>query len=263
MGTPNSALATRASRGGAPGGPMTWKHSTSSLAIAACGAALLVSTIGALGAQEPAAPAGQAAAPQGGRGGRGGGRGGAVAGSLFTASDINKDGSVSRDELKAAFEKWFADADAAKTGSITQEQLVAGLALAFPAPAIPAGRGAQNQTPNAPDVDAMMKALPDAAPVKPKQPRKVLVLGKAQGFVHSSIPLAARTVEELGKKTGAWSTTVTYDPADITAQNLKQYDVVFLDSTTGAFLDDPNDQAATDARRKALLDFVRGGKWLA
>jgi type 1 glutamine amidotransferase len=38
---------------------------------------------------------------------------------------------------------------------------------------------------------------------------------------------------------------------------------VFLDSTTGAFLDDPNDAAATAARRKALLDFVRGGKGLA
>ena len=109
----------------------------------------------------------------------------------------------------------------------------------------------------------MMTALPDKAPATPRQPRKVLVLGKSAGFVHSSIPLAARTVEELGKKTGAWSTTITYDPADINAQNLKQYDAIFLDSTTGAFLDDPNDQAATDARRKALLEFVRGGKGLA
>jgi type 1 glutamine amidotransferase len=91
----------------------------------------------------------------------------------------------------------------------------------------------------------------------------VLVLGKAAGFVHSSIPLAARTVEEIGKKTGAWSTAITYDPADINEQNLKQYDAIFLASTTGNFLDDPNDAAATAARRKALLDFVRGGKGLA
>ena len=33
--------------------------------------------------------------------------------------------------------------------------------------------------------------------------------------------------------------------------------------TTGEFLDDPADAAATAARRKALLDFVRGGKGLA
>ena len=108
-----------------------------------------------------------------------------------------------------------------------------------------------------------MAALPDTAPAKPKQPRKVLVLAKAAGFVHSCIPLAAKTVEALGTKTGAWTTTITYDPAAITAENLKQYDLLFLDNTTGAFLDDPNDAAATAARKKALLEFVRSGKGLA
>src|ERR1700722_19719308 len=126
------------------------------------------------------------------------------------------------------------------------------------------GRGGpQHKTPNPADVDAMMAALPDKAPAKPRQPRKVLVLAKAAGFVHSSIPLAAKTVEALGEKTGAWTATTSYDPAVITAENLKQYDLLFLDSTTGNFLDDPNDAAATDARKKALLDFVRGGKGLA
>jgi hypothetical protein len=48
----------------------------------------------------------------------------------------------------------------------------------------------------------MLAALPEKAPATPRQPRKVLVLGKAAGFVHSSIPLAALTVEELGKKDG-------------------------------------------------------------
>ncbi len=108
-----------------------------------------------------------------------------------------------------------------------------------------------------------MAALPAKAPAKPKQPRKVLVLSKAGGFVHSSIPLAGKTIEELGKKTGAWSTTITFDPADINEANLKQYDAIFLASTTGAFLDDRNDAAATEARKKALLDFVRSGKGLA
>jgi type 1 glutamine amidotransferase len=126
-----------------------------------------------------------------------------------------------------------------------------------------AARAPQNQTPNPADVQMMMAALPDKAPATPKQPRKILVLGRAAGFVHSSIPLAARTVEEMGKKTRAWTTTITYDAADINEQNLKQYDAIFLASTTGAFLDDPNDEAATAARRKALLDFVRGGKGLA
>jgi hypothetical protein len=98
--------------------------------------------------------------------------------------------------------------------------------------------------------------------VKPKQPRKVLVLCKAAGYVHSSIPLAAATVKAMGEKTGAYTATITYDSADITAANLAQYDAIFLDSTTLAFLDDPNDAAATEARKKALMDFVRGGKGL-
>ena len=39
----------------------------------------------------------------------------------------------------------------------------------------------QNQTPNPADVQVMMAALPDKAPATPKQPRKVLVLGRAAG----------------------------------------------------------------------------------
>jgi type 1 glutamine amidotransferase len=109
----------------------------------------------------------------------------------------------------------------------------------------------------------MMAAMPDKAPAKPLKPRKVLVLGAARGFVHSSIPLAATMMQEMGKKTGAWTATITYDASDINAENLKQYDLVFLDSTTGCFLDDPTDPAATQARRAALLDFIRGGKGIA
>ena len=110
------------------------------------------------------------------------------------------------------------------------------------------------------DVDKMMAALPDKAPAKPQKARTVLVLGHATGWVHSSIPLAAKTVAALGEKTGAWKTVITYDAADVNTANLKQYDALILDSTTGCFLDDPNDKAATDARRAALLAFIRGGK---
>ena len=208
----------------------------------------------------------QAQAPQG----RGGGRGGVAIG-MFAAIDVNKDAAVTRDEMKAAFDKWYTDWDTTKSNALTQEQLVAGLNSVLPAPAPApgftgaAGRGAapQPQTPDPAHVQAMLAALPATAPAKPKQPRKVLVLAKAAGFVHSSIPLAARTIEEMGKKTGAWSTTITYDPADITEANLKQYDAIFLASTTGAFLDEPSDAAVTAARRKALLDLVRSGKGLA
>lgn len=125
------------------------------------------------------------------------------------------------------------------------------------------GRPPQPQVARVTDVMQMMAALPEAAPATPKQPRKVLVLATAAGFVHASIPLAARTVEALGQKTGAWNTVISYDPAVISKENLAQYDAIFLASTTGKFLDASGDPAATEARHQALLDFVRGGKGLA
>ena len=136
---------------------------------------------------------------------------------------------------------------------------------ANPAPPPPecGGRSSDPRSVCPGDVEKMMAALPAKAPARPQRPRKILIVSAARGWVHSSIPLAARTIEEMGKKTGAWTATNTYEVSGITAENLKQYDAIFLNSTTGRFLDDPNDEAATEARKKALLDFVRGGKGLA
>jgi hypothetical protein len=130
----------------------------------------------------------------------------------------------------------------------------------LPASAQQGPRTPQPQVARVVDLMQMMAALPDSAPAAPRRARRVLVLARAAGFVHSSIPLAARTIEALGQKTGAWTTVITYNPADITEENLQQYDALFLASTTGTFLDDPADQAVTARRRQALLDFVRGGK---
>jgi type 1 glutamine amidotransferase len=125
-----------------------------------------------------------------------------------------------------------------------------------------APRPPQSQVARVTDVMQMMAALPDSAPATPKQPRRVLVVARAAGFVHASIPLTARTIEALGQKTGAWTTVITYDATDVTAAGLQQYDAVVLASTTGKFLDDPADAAGSAERRKALLEFVRGGKGL-
>ncbi|HEY0264453.1 MAG TPA: ThuA domain-containing protein [Granulicella sp.] len=122
--------------------------------------------------------------------------------------------------------------------------------------------GVQVQTVHREDLVAMEDTIPTTAPAKPQRPRRVLVLCKAAGFVHSSIPLAAATVKEMGDRTGAYSTTITYDAADINTANLAQYDALVLDSTTLAFLDAPNDTSTTGARKQALLAFVRGGKGL-
>lgn len=136
----------------------------------------------------------------------------------------------------------------------------AGLAVTLSAQQPP--RPPQTQVAKVTDVMQMMAALPETAPAPPKKPRRVLVLANAQGFVHSSIPLAARTIEALGQKTGAWTTVISFNPADINEANLAQFDGIFLASTTGTFLDDKNDAAATASRRKAMLDFIRSGKGL-
>ena len=46
---------------------------------------------------------------------------------LFTAVDADKDGSLTRGELKATFEKWFATFDTIKSGSLDEDTLYAGL----------------------------------------------------------------------------------------------------------------------------------------
>jgi uncharacterized protein len=156
--------------------------------------------------------------------------------------------------------RWSLAAAAVLTLSLTALQAAGAAQTATQAKS---ARPPQSQVAKVVDVMQMMAALPESAPAQPKQARKVLVLAKAAGFVHSSIPLATRTIEALGQKTGAWTTVITYNPADINAENLRQYDAIFLASTTGTFLDDPADAAATAARRAALLDFVRSGKGIA
>jgi type 1 glutamine amidotransferase len=213
-----------------------------------------------------------AAQPPAGGQGRGGGGRGAMFGPLFTFIDTDKDGTLSRPEMKSVFDGWFTAWDTAKTGTLTQDRIVPGLSALFPAPAPQPGgmnrfSANGNTTPLAAtqtDVDAMMAALPTAPGAKPARPRKVLVFAYTGfgGFIHSSIPLAAKTVEALGNQGNLWTTTVSYDPKDISAANLKQYDLIFLDSTTSCFLDD-EDRAVTAARRAAFLEFVRSGKGIA
>src|SRR5580700_3256026 len=202
------------------------------------------------------------------------GPGGArTAEALFTALDPDNDGTLTKPELESGFNSWFTAWDSNQSGTLSQPQILAGISKVLPAPpAVKPGQSstfnpAGNSTPfPAPQaaVDAMMAALPTTPGAKPMHPRKLLVMAHTGpgGFVHASIPLAAKTVEALGNQGGLWTTTVSYDAADINTNNLKKYDAIFLDSTTACFLDDP-DPSVTAARRAALLNFVRSGKGIA
>lgn len=199
--------------------------------------------------------------------------GGRVAQALFNGLDTNGDGTLSQQEMESAFNSWFTAWDTTNSGSLTREQVAMGLSKLLPAQ--PGGKPGQpntfnvdgNSTPIAVPqsaVDAMMAALPTTPGAKPRRARKVLVFAHTGpgGFVHASIPLAAKAVEALGNHGGLWTTSVSYNAADINTNNLKQYDAIFLDSTTGCFLDD-KDPSVTAARRAAFLAFVRNGKGIA
>jgi hypothetical protein len=71
----------------------------------------------------------------GGRGGRGGfGPGQFVGPGLFTAADTDKDGSLTRVELKNTFAKWFTDWDSDKSGLLDENKMREGLTAALPRP---------------------------------------------------------------------------------------------------------------------------------
>jgi type 1 glutamine amidotransferase len=268
-----------------------WKTVARGVACAGAAAVIGIAPI-AMKAQAPPAGA-QAPGPGGGRGGS------TIAGSLFTIFDANKDGAVTGAEIKTAFAAWYDAADKQKSGSVTQEQLSAALNAALgiepvaagapgaggrgpgsggrgatefvagaPTPGLNDPCGGRSQQPTVPcpsDVQQMEAVLPSTAPAKPLKAHRVLIFSRipSAGFQHSSIPLAAKAVEELGKKTGAWTSDTSWDPAVFTTDNLKKYDAIFLSSTTGCFLDQPGDKPATDARRAAFVEFVRSGKGIA
>ncbi len=112
-----------------------------------------------------------------------------------------------------------------------------------------------------------------AAPAKPKQPRKVLIFTKTNGFRHGSIPVAAASLTLLGEKTGAYTAEHSEDESMFEPDTLKQFDAVFMINTTGEVFrpkdlpKDENERKAVLEReerlKQSLVDFVRSGKGLA
>ena len=110
-------------------------------------------------------------------------------------------------------------------------------------------------TAKVPDADKakIRKALPATAPAKVKAPRKLLVCTLTKGFRHKSIATGVYALDELGKKTGAFTITHTENPADFAADNLAKYDGVVMLNTTGTLFKDP-------ALRKGFVDYIKSGK---
>jgi len=103
------------------------------------------------------------------------------------------------------------------------------------------------------ELERIRQAAPEAAPVKPTQPRQLLVYTGCKGFVHSAIPYATAALEILGEKTGAFSVSTTDDVQVFQPDRLNKYDGVCFNNTTGELFEDP-------ALKASLLEFVRQGK---
>jgi type 1 glutamine amidotransferase len=115
-------------------------------------------------------------------------------------------------------------------------------------------------------VKKIAEAMPGKPQVTPAKPRKLLVFTLCSGARHGSIPFISKAIEILGEKTGAFTAVVSDDPAMFDAENLKQFDAVFMDNTTGNLFTVKGrelDKERNDERRKNFLEFVRSGKGLA
>src|ERR1041385_2891557 len=82
--------------------------------VAAAGAMTFLAIAISLVNAQPPAGGGSGRGGRGGFGG-GGGRGGGIAPSIFTALDTDKDGSLTRAELKGSFDSWLTAADKSGT----------------------------------------------------------------------------------------------------------------------------------------------------
>ncbi len=109
----------------------------------------------------------------------------------------------------------------------------------------------QAQTPE--EIQKIENAAPEKATVTPKKPRKLLVVSICHGFKHKCIPIAAKAIEILGKKTGAYEVVHAKDLSVFEWDNLKQYDGVLFNNTTKLKFDN-------EKWRKNLLKFIKNGK---
>jgi len=103
------------------------------------------------------------------------------------------------------------------------------------------------------DLQKIETAMPAKPTVTPAKSRKVLVFWRCNGFFHHSIPVANKAFEIMGKKTGAFETVLSNDIAMFEPEKLKQFDAVLFNNSTGLRFENP-------LHRKALMDFVKGGK---
>ncbi|MDA0838652.1 MAG: ThuA domain-containing protein [Planctomycetota bacterium] len=117
------------------------------------------------------------------------------------------------------------------------------------------------------------EALPDRAGVEPKNPRRLLVFSKTNGFRHDSISSGVMSLQMLGEKTGAFTAVHSEDAGIFEKESLVTFDAVcMLNTTREVFLPRNMEEMSEGDRKKAIetderlkanfKSFVEGGKGL-
>jgi type 1 glutamine amidotransferase len=105
------------------------------------------------------------------------------------------------------------------------------------------------------EVAKLIPVLPEKPEVPPKQPRKLLVFYRADGFPHGSIPHWNKLIQLMGEKTGAYEATLSQDYDDLLPERLSKYDAIFCNNTVSM-------QTPPDVKT-SIQAFIRGGKGYA
>lgn len=82
---------------------------------------------------------------------------------------------------------------------------------------------------------AIEAALPGAAIVPKREPRRILVVSATSGFRHKSIPTGEDALVRMGESTGAYTAVVSDDPANFEPEALRRFDAIVLLNTTQDF----------------------------
>jgi type 1 glutamine amidotransferase len=108
------------------------------------------------------------------------------------------------------------------------------------------------------DREKIEAALPREAIVKPKKPRKLLVIDlcPAGGYYHATVAHANLALELMAKNSGAYEAVFSNDLNNLKYPKIREFDAVFLNSVVGEVFPDPD-------VLNGLLRFVREGGGVA
>jgi len=112
---------------------------------------------------------------------------------------------------------------------------------------------AQKQSTESEERPRIEAAIPAKAFVTPRKPRKLLIFDSNVGYGgHPSARTANVAFALMGRRTGAFETVVSKDPAVFAPESLRQFDAVFFNNTVGNLFQDA-------ALRQSLVEFVYAG----